>query len=192
MNARKFVSILTFVLTVLLVSSCATTSKTKEEREGVNQEVFFKSVKGGAFAEVKGLIEEGTDVNAQDNEGWTALMWALEYGHTEVVKLLIEEGADVNAQSNSGETALWAASRYGQHPDIVKLLIEEGADVNAKDKKGFTALMYSSREGNTEIVKLLIEAGADVNAKDKDGFTAFMWAFESKEIRKLLREAGAE
>ena len=158
MNVRKFVSILTFVLTVLLVSSCATTSKTKEEREGVNQEVFFKSVKGGAFAEVKRLIEEGTDVNAQDNEGWTALMWALEYGHTEVVKLLIEEGADVNA----------------------------------KDKKGFTALMYSSREGNTEIVKLLIEAGADVNAKDKDGFTAFMWAFESKEIRKLLREAGAE
>ena len=126
MNVRKFVSILTFVLTVLLVSSCATTSKTKEEREGVNQEVFFKSVKSGDYAEVKRLIGVGVDVSAQDKYGNTALIWASRNGHIEVAQLLIEEGADVNAQDNVGGTALMRASYLG-HQEVAQLLIEAGA-----------------------------------------------------------------
>ena len=38
-------------------------------------------------------IEEGADVNAQNNDGWTALMWASQEGHPEVAQLLIEAGA---------------------------------------------------------------------------------------------------
>ena len=78
MKTKTLVSILILVLSVLIITGgCATTPKTQEEREGVNQEVFFKSVKGGDFAEVKMLIEAGTDVNTQATEGFTALMIAL-------------------------------------------------------------------------------------------------------------------
>ena len=39
------------------------------------------------------VIDEGADINAQNNEGITALMYASTHGHTEVAQLLIEAGA---------------------------------------------------------------------------------------------------
>jgi len=156
MRTRTLVFILPSVLVVLLISSCATTSK-----------MLIQSAENGDYAEVKRLIEEGEDVNAVSFwRGYTALMSASEKGHVEVATLLIDKGADVNAQNGDGLTALMIASRYGQ-TEIAKLLIEEGANVNAQGSRefnGWTALMYASQYGQTEVTKLLIEEGADVNA----------------------------
>lgn len=35
------------------------------------------------------LLDVGANVNAQDNEGSTAMMCACEHGHTEIVKILL-------------------------------------------------------------------------------------------------------
>jgi ankyrin repeat protein len=83
------------------------------------------------------LIDEGVDVNAHDDEGFTALMYASgEVGWyrrnvnpevvQEIVNLLIEEGADVNAQGVRGETALDLANLSG-HKEVAELLKEAGA-----------------------------------------------------------------
>lgn len=32
----------------------------------------------------------------QDDGGWTAMIWATEYRHVEIVKLLLQSGADIN------------------------------------------------------------------------------------------------
>ena len=85
MKTSTLLSILILVLALLIIAgSSAIASDT---------EVFFQSVRSGDFAEVKRLIEEGADVNAQNNYGGTALMRASQEGHPEVAKLLIEAGA---------------------------------------------------------------------------------------------------
>ena len=84
-KTRTFVIILILVLAILIITdSSATASDT---------ELFLQAVKRGDVAEVKKLIDEGTDVNAQNKEGYTALIWASNDGHTEIVELLEEAGA---------------------------------------------------------------------------------------------------
>ena len=118
---------------------------------------------------VRLLVEHGADVNAQDNDGYTALLVAAMLGDVEVVRLLVEHGADVNAQDNDGRTALtycqtlweprnsrpsrsgWGAGRgssrsgWGAGRGSVDLLVEHGADVNAQDNNGNTALCAAAR-----------------------------------------------
>ncbi len=89
MKIRMLITISIIVLTVLAITgSCATTSKTQEEREVVNHEVFLESVGTGDFTEVKRLIESGADVNLKDEEGYTMLMEAAWSGYTEIAELL--------------------------------------------------------------------------------------------------------
>lgn len=45
-------------------------------------------------------------MNAKDMLKMTALHWAVEHGHGDVVALLLRFGADVHAQSKFGKTAL--------------------------------------------------------------------------------------
>ena len=54
--------------------------------------------KGHGHVDVaKVLIQNGADVNAVDEDKWTALHFAAENGHVDVAKVLIQNGADVNA-----------------------------------------------------------------------------------------------
>ena len=110
----------------------------------------------GYTNDVKSLLDNGADVSARNNFGWTPLICGCYYGHTEVVRLLLDNGADVNARNNDGQTALMIVSncdanfinlRYYQleyeilnRQEIIKLLCNHGADINAIDNDGDTAL----------------------------------------------------
>ena len=75
------------------------------------------------------LIKAGANVNAKDNNGSTALIYATKAksGNYEgIVSVLLKAGADVNAKDNDGKTAIKLAQEAG-NTKIVELLKAAGA-----------------------------------------------------------------
>ena len=134
---------------------------------------------------INALIEAGTDINAQNNLGETALMLAVKIFDSEITKMLIRADANVNATDKNGNAALsfmfqQLALRYESFPyvnkGVVNALIEAGADINAQNNRGETALMHAVRVSDSETIRWLINAGADVNIKAYNGDTAILYA----------------
>ena len=167
--------------------------ETQPDGEETQDKKLLKAVMENKFDDVKKALDNGADVNAKDIDGWTALIWASENGHTKIVEMLLDKGADVNAISGSSISALHFASNQG-HIDIVKMLLDKGAKVDAKTNSRNTALIWASEKGHKEVVEMLLDKGADVNAKDNDGKTALILASVNgdKEIVTMLLDKGAD
>jgi hypothetical protein len=144
------------------MSSCINiyTSKPSPEK-------LIKAARKGNLELVNSQLENGTDVNSRDKNGWTPLIWATCRGNAGLIKILLEKGADINAKNIEGRTALMYASDNGSIK-VVKMLLEAGVQVDDKDNNGCTALIFASDNGWVETVKMLMEAGAQIDDKDKD------------------------
>ena len=79
--------------------------------------VYYSSL--GEFEQVKVLLEQGSDPNQTDEEGYSALHAAAENGYLDIVQLLIQQGADVHYRSEY--TALQLAEMADQQ-QIVEYL----------------------------------------------------------------------
>jgi len=137
-------------------------------------------VNGGDIEAVKEFLDQGGNVNLQDEPGMTPLHHAVnsdyKESHLGMIKLLIERGADANAIDDTHHTPLHMAS----NATIASLLIDAGADVNAKTKREGDILLFSAAWGAAqgapkthqmylELTKLLLAKGADVNVKLREG-----------------------
>ncbi len=111
------------------------------------------------------LITKSSDIDTQNNNGYTPLMSSLESFHPECAKKLIDMGAKVNLQNNAGRTALMFAARNG-YTKIVNLLLEKGARVNLTDKEGHSAQWFAEEKKHHEIVKILEEVTSNQSTKD--------------------------
>ena len=91
---------------------------------------IWDAARTGNIEAVKQHLAAGTDVNAKDKYGRTALHHA---ANKEIAELLIAKGADVNAKRDYGWTPLMDAARKG-HKEIVELLRKHGGKTYAELK----------------------------------------------------------
>jgi ankyrin repeat protein len=126
--------------------------------EGGWTPLMYAALYGDAEA-VRTLLEKGANPNAQNVDGGTALMYAIEdAGKT---RLLLQHGANPNLRSGEGRTALLiAVGRNGSYP-VVKLLLEKGADVKVRlpDGRGALTLAVNARDAN--LLQLLLDHGVE-------------------------------
>ena len=159
----------------------------------------------GRLAVVRRLVAQGADVNAAQENGWTALMLAAAGAHAPVVRLLLDHGADPHRRSTryNDVDALLLAAQAGDAASC-RLLLSHGVNVDEADLDGDTVLMYAA--GNTNIPparayrvsKYLLSRGADSQIKDRLGNTPLSVAQAAARIepglgavvRLLEREKG--
>ena len=98
----------------------------------ITTEEFLRASETGSISIVKKYIKEGSDVNIQDEDGWTALMNASYYNNKEILEMLLDANADINMQNKFDKTALMYAVQY-KHTGIIEML--ENIDLYKLRKK---------------------------------------------------------
>ncbi|KAL8952976.1 MAG: hypothetical protein Q9222_001152 [Ikaeria aurantiellina] len=107
------------------------------------------------LALIKLLLENGADVHAKSDGGWTPLHNAAEKGFSDVASILLEWKAAVNATTSSGMTALHWCARNG-HVDMVNLLLRhQNVRIHRKDAFEETPMLGAAQNGHIEIARLL-------------------------------------
>ena len=132
-----------------------------------------EAARKGDLKEVIRLLNDGADINAQDQYGDTALMVASWKGHVEVVKALLDKGAEVNARDKFEYTALIDASNNDylevmqDYNDVMKyfLALARHSDATVKYKRDWAALMKASESPRLQIVNALLARGANMMRK---------------------------
>jgi ankyrin repeat protein len=110
-------------------------------------------------ARLEELFDAGSDINARDEHGQTALMIAARDGRTQSVRWLVEHGADLNHTAKFHLSALMLAVINGRDA-IVGILVDAGADrsIRGTGAPGFdskTALDIATAGSRTIMMALL-------------------------------------
>lgn len=134
--------------------------------------------KGDVTAVIR-LLDAEVDRDGASDTGMTALHWASNAGHIDIVELLVGAGADLDrVEPDSRWTPLHFACAKPEHETVARVLIDAGADVNALDNVQWSALHLACDRGYLDTVRALLEAGADVHAQSANGVTPREFALE--------------
>lgn len=154
---------------------------------------LYVAVRSGKMEAVKGLLENGADLEVASNSGQTAISCAAGRGYHEILLELLNYPVDLEAKDSDGRTALIHAIINDQ-PEIVKCLLEHGSNKNAADNNGRTALMRAIAVDDLTSAELLLEHGVDLEAvENQNGKTALWFAVSTKKEKNvaLLLKHGA-
>jgi ankyrin repeat protein len=147
---------------------------------------------GGLVNVCKELLAHSADLEAQDNQGWTPLMFCAQEGHLDCLEMMLSRQANVNATDLAGRTCLMQAARCG-HLDVARRLIAAGASIDAKSGWA-TSLVVAATAGHTAIGELLLDHGAEIDTLDaKEGYSPLMMAAIGGhlEFAEMLMRRGA-
>ncbi len=140
----------------------------------------------------KTVILAGSDINARNRWGSTALHIIAKSGNVPALHALLESNADVDirdhhdmspldladktecqeelkAKGANGWTPLMLAAEKGDDSAVKALLEKSLNDLHRQNKQQRTALHAAAEEGHAHVLQTLISAKADLRVQDIDG-----------------------
>lgn len=156
------------------------------------------------------LMERIIDIDAQNKEGYTALMYSAFAKHIGCSIFLLKEGANPYLQDQEGNSFLHHSASLFMSPgdpvrdkyflDVLETCIDCHIQpshlLNVKNLQGDTPFLLAVKSCSIHVVEKCIEYGADVDVQNNLGwsclFEAILVGTDSEEKVDLLLKRGAE
>jgi ankyrin repeat protein len=113
------------------------------------------------------LLDAGADINAVDEDQYTACHFAIANDQFDALKLLVERGANLGVVDSDVASLLSIAARHGKEERFVVLLLDAGAPLDGLPNRELMKLVKS-----VAVFNRLIARGVNLTAmRDEDGAT---------------------
>lgn len=175
------------LIAMALITGCfySKEGSDSENRRNMNSSIFKSAYEGNA-KEVEGYLDRGVNIDSKEN-GNTALHYAAQNGHKEVVKLLLLRNANSFLYNNEGRSS-YDIAKNKETKEIIKKysLNEEGQSIIEE-----AVIKYSHKSNELEIIKKIIAEGAVFNIGSRPELEIAAKS-DYQDIVNLLLDSGAD
>ena len=117
--------------------------------------LFFQAVVHGDGEKAVYYLNQGANINAQDETGATLLHKAVLYSNINVAQWVLSRGADIDMQVGKTRLTPLMLAAHQQDVPMCKFLVENHATLGIKDKNGLTASDYALKTGYIALANYL-------------------------------------
>lgn len=179
--------------TQIETTDSSTIIQNPNKKDALGRTMLMTASAESDLEQIQALITSSANVNLQDNDGYSSLMYALRYSdNIDCVKTLVNAGADTTLQNKYGVTPLLICAAYNKNPNILDYILTKTKVSNADLHKAFiTSIIQNS---NVDIINVYFKHGANANYIYK-GKSPLMYSASSSSDTKvisLLLKKGAD
>ena len=136
---------------------------------------LFDAIYNGNVEDIMKSLSDGIDINSRNEEGFTPLLYAINYDKLEAMKALLSYSNSIDIEMPLNNYTNTYSLKGGNFSGEILF-------------NGTTPLQYAIFKGNTNAVNLLIENNADMRKKDYNGYCSLFYAsaFSTPEMIHFL------
>ena len=136
---------------------------------------LFDAIYNNNIADMMQAISNGIDINTRNEDGFTPLLYAINYDKLEAIKALLSFSNTIDIEM--------PLNNYTNYYSV------KGKNFSGEVLfNGTTPLQYAIFKDNTNAVKLLIENNADMIKKDYNGYSSLFYACRLLQVHLYDRD----